>query len=55
MIVRGFKGDSGSHKIYFLSEPSFGAVDILSLLCLTVLIGAAVLSERYLVDRKSVV
>ncbi|XP_028761017.1 protein ABCI12, chloroplastic [Neltuma alba] len=49
MIVRGFKGDSGSHKIYFLSESSLGMADFLSLLCLTVLIGAAILSERYLV------
>ncbi|RDY09431.1 Protein ABCI12, chloroplastic, partial [Mucuna pruriens] len=48
MIVRGFKGDSGRHKIYFLSESSFGVVDIICLLCLTVVIGAALLSEYYL-------
>ncbi|KAG5104930.1 hypothetical protein JHK82_041900 [Glycine max] len=49
MIVRGFKGDCGTHKIYFLSESSFGMVDIICLLCLTLLIGAALLSEYYLV------
>ncbi|KAG4945851.1 hypothetical protein JHK87_041858 [Glycine soja] len=48
MIVRGFKGDCGTHKIYFLSESSFGMVDIICLLCLTLLIGAALLSEYYL-------
>ncbi|QCD77069.1 protein ABCI12, chloroplastic [Vigna unguiculata] len=49
MIVRGFKGDSGSHKIYFLSESSFGMVDAICLLFLTVVIGVALLSEYYLV------
>ncbi|KAJ1428797.1 ABC/ECF transporter, transmembrane component [Sesbania bispinosa] len=49
MIVRGFKGDVGAHKIYFLSESSFGMADIICLFCLTVVIGAALLSEYYLV------
>lgn len=49
MIVRGFKGDVGSQKIYFLSEPSFGMADIICLLCLKIVIGAALLSEYYFV------
>ncbi|XP_027352734.1 protein ABCI12, chloroplastic [Abrus precatorius] len=49
MIVRGFKGDGGAHKIYFLSESSFGMADIACLMCLSVVIGAAILSEYYLV------
>lgn len=49
MIVRGFKGDSGTHKIYFLSESSFGMADFIALLCLGVVTGAALLSEYYLV------
>ena len=49
MIVRGFKGDSGAHKLYFLSESSFGMPDVISLMCLTVVIGAAFLSEYYLI------
>ncbi|KAM7258209.1 hypothetical protein ACFE04_013950 [Oxalis oulophora] len=34
MIVRGFRGDSNTHKIYFLSKSSFKAADFASLLCL---------------------
>lgn len=49
MIVRGFKGDGETHKIYFLSESSFGVIDFICLLCLTIVIGAALLSEYYLV------
>ncbi|KAI5447347.1 variant 2, partial [Lathyrus oleraceus] len=49
MIARGFKGDVESHKIYFLSESSFGMADVVSLLCLSVVIGAALLSDYYLV------
>ncbi|KAK7303221.1 hypothetical protein RJT34_14123 [Clitoria ternatea] len=49
MIVRGFKGDGGAHKIYFLSESSFRMADVICLLCLKVVIGAALLSEYYLV------
>ncbi|KAL5541710.1 hypothetical protein UlMin_009420 [Ulmus minor] len=49
MIVRGFRGDSNTHKIYFLSESSFGKEDIISLLCLVGVIGAALLSDYYLV------
>ncbi|KAI4345543.1 hypothetical protein L6164_012656 [Bauhinia variegata] len=48
MIVRGFRGDSASHKIYFLSEPSFGMPDVISMLCLTLLVGAALVSEHLL-------
>jgi len=49
MIARGFKGDVDNHKIYFLSESSFGMADIVCLLNLTVVIGASLLSEYYLV------
>ncbi|CAL0334629.1 unnamed protein product [Lupinus luteus] len=49
MIVRGFKGDSDTHKIYFLSESSFGMADFISLFFLAVVTGAAFLSEYYLV------
>ncbi|KAL5701650.1 Protein abci12 [Ranunculus cassubicifolius] len=49
MIVRGFRGDSNNHKIYLLSKSSIGWEDIISLLCLLGLIGAAVLSEVVLV------
>ncbi|XP_061347925.1 protein ABCI12, chloroplastic [Gastrolobium bilobum] len=49
MIVRGFRGDGDAHKIYFLSESSFGMADIICLLCLSAVIGAALLSEYYLV------
>ncbi|KAF6135945.1 hypothetical protein GIB67_006837 [Kingdonia uniflora] len=49
MIVRGFCGDCNTHKIYFLSNLSFGLADIVSLLCLLAVVGAAVLSELYLV------
>lgn len=45
MIVRGFRGDGNTHKIY-LSESSFGAIEnIVSLLCLIAVIGAAVFSD----------
>ncbi|KAF1895505.1 hypothetical protein Lal_00044156 [Lupinus albus] len=43
MIVRGFKGDSDTHKIYFLSESSFGMADFISLFFLVVVTGAAFL------------
>ncbi|GMY27564.1 protein ABCI12, chloroplastic isoform X1 [Fagus crenata] len=49
MIVRGFRGDSKTHKIYFLSDSSFGMKDILSLLCLVGFTGAALLSDYFLV------
>ncbi|KAF3457231.1 hypothetical protein FNV43_RR01888 [Rhamnella rubrinervis] len=48
MIVRGFRGDSNSHKIYFLSDSSIGTEDIVSLLCLIGVIGATVLSDYFL-------
>ncbi|KAF7813732.1 protein ABCI12, chloroplastic [Senna tora] len=48
MVVRGFKGDSGAHKIYFLSESSFGMADFVSLLCLALVIGAAILSDTFI-------
>ncbi|KAE9453139.1 hypothetical protein C3L33_14957, partial [Rhododendron williamsianum] len=44
MIVRGFRGDSNAHKIYFSSDSSIGMPNILSLLCLVGLIGATAVS-----------
>ncbi|KAK6930056.1 ABC/ECF transporter, transmembrane component, partial [Dillenia turbinata] len=49
MIVRGFRGDSNTHKIYFLSNSSLGKADVVSLLCLLGVIGAAVFSELFLI------
>ncbi|PKU80565.1 protein ABCI12, chloroplastic [Dendrobium catenatum] len=49
MIARGFRGDSSTHKIYLLSNSTFGLLDFVSLLCLLGLFGAAVLSERALI------
>lgn len=49
MIVRGFRGDSSTHKLYFLSDSSIRMEDVVSLLCLIGIIGAAVLSEYLLV------
>lgn len=49
MIVRGFRGDSKTHKIYFMSDSSFGMADIVSLLCLVGVTGAALLSDYFLV------
>lgn len=49
MIVRGFRGDSKSHKIYFLSDSSFGKADVIALLCLFGVIVAATLSDYFLV------
>ncbi|XP_077219473.1 cobalt ion transmembrane transporter [Tasmannia lanceolata] len=49
MIVRGFRGDSKTHKIYFLSNSSMGMTDIISLLCLLGLIGTAIMCELFIV------
>ncbi|XP_038718977.1 protein ABCI12, chloroplastic [Tripterygium wilfordii] len=49
MIVRGFRGDCNTHKIYFSSDSSAGMADFISLLCLIGVIGAAVLSNSVLV------
>ncbi|KAJ6764138.1 PROTEIN ABCI12 CHLOROPLASTIC [Salix koriyanagi] len=49
MIVRGFRGDSNTHKIYFLSDSSIGTADFVSLLCLIGVVGAALLSDYFLV------
>ncbi|XP_059632587.1 protein ABCI12, chloroplastic [Cornus florida] len=49
MIVRGFRGDCNTHKIYFPSDSCIGIADIFSLLCLGGLIGAAALSENFFV------
>lgn len=45
MIVRGFRGDSNAHKIYFSSDSSIRIPDMLSLLCLVGLIGATAVSK----------
>ncbi|KAJ4847243.1 Protein abci12, chloroplastic [Turnera subulata] len=49
MIVRGFRGDSNNHKIYFLSNTAVGMADVFSVLCLIGVVGAAVLSDYFLV------
>ncbi|XVF28952.1 hypothetical protein REPUB_Repub15cG0076900 [Reevesia pubescens] len=49
MIVRGFRGDSNTHKLYFLSDSSIGMADIISLFCLIGVTSAALLSEYFLV------
>ncbi|CAK7332963.1 unnamed protein product [Dovyalis caffra] len=49
MIVRGFRGDSNTHKIYFLSDSSVGMADFVSLLCLIGVVGVALLSDYFLV------
>ncbi|KAI3948105.1 hypothetical protein MKX01_014704 [Papaver californicum] len=49
MIVRGFRGDANTHKIYFLRNSSFRFADFVSLLLLGGVIGAAILSEYYLI------
>ncbi|KAI3856792.1 hypothetical protein MKW92_046314 [Papaver armeniacum] len=49
MIVRGFRGDANTHKIYFLRNSSFRFADFVSLLFLGGVIGAAILSEYYLI------
>ncbi|XP_062180658.1 protein ABCI12, chloroplastic-like [Phragmites australis] len=46
MIARGFRGDPSNHKIYFLTESSFGIVDLFSLLCLFALMGLASFSDQ---------
>uniref|UniRef100_A0A0E0L2A3 Uncharacterized protein n=1 Tax=Oryza punctata TaxID=4537 RepID=A0A0E0L2A3_ORYPU len=46
MIARGFRGDSSNHKIYFLTESSFGIVDVFSLLCLFALVALASISDK---------
>ncbi|KAI3715381.1 hypothetical protein L6452_22362 [Arctium lappa] len=45
MNVRGFRGDSKSHKIYFSSASSAAMANIISVMTLVGLIGAAVFSE----------
>lgn len=49
MIARGFCGDSNTHKIYLFSESRLGFIDLLSLLCLLGVVGAAVVSELVLI------
>nr|GEX38431.1 protein ABCI12, chloroplastic [Tanacetum cinerariifolium]GEX38436.1 protein ABCI12, chloroplastic [Tanacetum cinerariifolium] len=49
MTVRGFRGDCSSHKIYFSSASSAPIANIVSVMTLVGLIGAAALSEYILV------
>lgn len=51
MIIRGFRGDSNNHKIYFPSTSSNGIADTVSLLCLMGIVGAAILSDYLIVWR----
>ncbi|XP_065863511.1 protein ABCI12, chloroplastic-like isoform X2 [Euphorbia lathyris] len=43
-IVRGFRGDSDSHRMYLLSKSSNRIADVLSVLCLVGVVGGALLS-----------
>ncbi|KAG8484344.1 hypothetical protein CXB51_022824 [Gossypium anomalum] len=49
MIVRGFRGDSNAHKLYFLSDSSIGMADLIAVVCLIGVTSAALLSEYLLV------
>ncbi|XP_076887229.1 protein ABCI12, chloroplastic isoform X1 [Bidens hawaiensis] len=49
MTVRGFRGDCSSHKIYFSSASSAPVSDVISVVTLFGLIGAAALSEYVLI------
>ncbi|TYJ19766.1 hypothetical protein E1A91_A09G214700v1 [Gossypium mustelinum] len=49
MIVRGFRGDSNAHKLYFLSDSSIGMADLIAVVCLIGVTSAALLSENLLV------
>lgn len=47
MNVRGFKGDSNTHNIYFSSLSSNSMANIVSVLCLVCLVGAAAVSDCF--------
>ncbi|XP_078446843.1 cobalt ion transmembrane transporter [Wolffia australiana] len=49
MIVRGFRGDCNSHKIYLHANPPLGMVDVISLLFLACLVAMTLVSESILV------
>ncbi|MQL72439.1 hypothetical protein Taro_004740, partial [Colocasia esculenta] len=49
MIVRGFRGDCTTHKIYLDTKNALGAADVVSLFCLICLVAITVLSESFLV------
>nr|XP_027116171.1 protein ABCI12, chloroplastic-like [Coffea arabica] len=48
MIVRGFRGDCDSHKIFLSADTSSAMANIISLLCLFGLVGAATMSKYLL-------
>ena len=47
MNVRGFRGDSNTHNIYFSSLSSNSMANILSIMCLVCLVGAAAVSDCF--------
>ncbi|XP_038876339.1 protein ABCI12, chloroplastic isoform X1 [Benincasa hispida] len=49
MIVRGFRGDSSNHKLYFLSNSSSRMANILSLLCLFGVISASFFFDNVII------
>ncbi|CAN0856200.1 Protein ABCI12, chloroplastic [Linum grandiflorum] len=49
MIVRGFRGDSNAHKMYYLSDSSLGFADFIASLLLVGVAFGAVLSDQILV------
>jgi len=46
MVALGFRGNPSNHKIYFLSESSFGIADLFSLLCLFAVVSLASFSDQ---------
>ncbi|GKB14542.1 hypothetical protein Tco_0848465, partial [Tanacetum coccineum] len=50
MTVRGFRGDSSSHKIYFSPASSAPIANVVSVMTLVGLISVAALSEYILVQ-----
>ncbi|KAK8684971.1 hypothetical protein V6N13_040983 [Hibiscus sabdariffa] len=50
MIVRGFRGDSNGHRLYFLSDSSLGMADLIAAVCLIGVTSAALLSEYFVVS-----
>ncbi|GAB2295613.1 hypothetical protein Dimus_029769 [Dionaea muscipula] len=49
MVVRGFRGDSETHKLYFFRDPGLGMADAVCLIGLLVLTGVVLMSERLVI------
>ncbi|GAB2210298.1 hypothetical protein Droror1_Dr00015561 [Drosera rotundifolia] len=49
MVLRGFRGDSETHKLYFSRDSGLRMADIVSLLALVGLTGVALMSDRLLI------